>query len=126
LGYKKIANYLTEEGIPAPRMSERQRKEAAREESHKEAKATWAIVTVQGILDNDFYIGTGSTPEQKSTEKTSARTRRNRLSQKTTTNPSIDYRIFALTKAARLHLWHLPLPGPGRLHQPPYLGGQVG
>ena len=27
-GYKKIANYLTDEGIPTPRMSERERKEA--------------------------------------------------------------------------------------------------
>ena len=57
-GYKKIANYLTDEGIPTPRMAERERKEAAGEDYHREVKPVWAIVTVQGILDNDFYIGT--------------------------------------------------------------------
>ena len=29
-GYKKIAGYLTDQGIPTPRMAERDRKEAAR------------------------------------------------------------------------------------------------
>ena len=56
-GYKKIANYLTDQGIPTPRMSEQMRKEAAGETCRREIKAAWAIVTVQGILDNDFYIG---------------------------------------------------------------------
>ena len=57
-GYKRIANQLTEEGIPTPRMSERQRKEAEGKEYKREVKAAWAIATVQGILENDFYIGT--------------------------------------------------------------------
>mgnify|MGYP000428141578 FL=1 len=57
-GYKKIANYLTDEGVPTPRMSERMRKEAAGKKTKREAKNAWAIATVQGILDNDFYIGT--------------------------------------------------------------------
>ena len=57
-GYKRIANWLTDEGIPTPRMSERDRKEAAGETSKREVKSTWAIATVQGILENDFYIGT--------------------------------------------------------------------
>lgn len=57
-GYKKIANLLTDEGIPTPRMSERERKEAAGEDYRRVVKSTWSIVTVQGILDNDFYIGT--------------------------------------------------------------------
>ncbi len=57
-GYKRIANYLTEEGIPTPRLSEQLRKEAEGLETKRRAKAVWAIVTVQGILDNDFYIGT--------------------------------------------------------------------
>lgn len=57
-GYKKIANQLTDEGIPTPRMAERERKEAAGEEYRRAVKPEWAIVTVQGILDNDFYIGT--------------------------------------------------------------------
>ena len=57
-GYKKIANYLTDEGIPTPRMSERERKEAEGKEYKREVKSVWAIATVQGILENDFYIGT--------------------------------------------------------------------
>ncbi len=57
-GYKRIANYLTDEGIPTPRMSERERKEAAGKEYKRAVKPEWAIVSVQGILENDFYIGT--------------------------------------------------------------------
>ena len=57
-GYKRIANWLTDEGIPTPRMSERERKEAEGKEYKRPVKQVWAIVTVQGILDNDFYIGT--------------------------------------------------------------------
>ncbi|MBQ1648571.1 MAG: recombinase family protein, partial [Bacteroidales bacterium] len=57
-GYKRIANYLTDEGIPTPRMSERERKEAEGKEYKREVKSAWAIATVQGILENDFYIGT--------------------------------------------------------------------
>ena len=57
-GYKRIANYLTDEGIPTPRMSERERKEAEGKEYKRTVKSEWAIVSVQGILENDFYIGT--------------------------------------------------------------------
>lgn len=57
-GYKRIANYLTDQGIPTPRMSERDRKEAAGDEYHRKISNVWSIVSVQGILDNDFYIGT--------------------------------------------------------------------
>ncbi len=57
-GYKKIANQLTDEGIPTPRMAEQERKLAAGDEYRRAVKPAWAIVTVQGILDNDFYIGT--------------------------------------------------------------------
>ena len=57
-GYKRIANYLTDEGIPTPRMSERERKEAEGKEYKRAVKPEWAIVSVQGILENDFYIGT--------------------------------------------------------------------
>lgn len=39
-------------------MSERERKEAEGKEYKRPVKQVWAIVTVQGILDNDFYIGT--------------------------------------------------------------------
>ncbi len=57
-GYKKIANYLTDHNIPTPRMNERVRKEAKGEECKLKVKTEWSIVTVQGILSNDFYIGT--------------------------------------------------------------------
>lgn len=57
-GYKKIANHLTEQNIPTPRMNERARKEAKGEECKIKAKPEWSIVTVQGMLTNDFYIGT--------------------------------------------------------------------
>ena len=57
-GYKKIANYLTDNNVPTPRMSECERRAAAGELVRRKTKAAWAIVTVQGILDNDFYIGT--------------------------------------------------------------------
>ncbi len=57
-GYKKIANYLTELHIPTPRMVERTRKEERGEESKRIAKPDWSIITVEGILRNDFYIGT--------------------------------------------------------------------
>ena len=57
-GYKKIANYLTDNNVPTPRMSECERRAAAGEPVRRRARAAWAIVTVQGLLDNDFYIGT--------------------------------------------------------------------
>ena len=53
-GYKKIANYLTEQGVPTPRMSEQMRRHAEGRTTRREVKAAWALVTVQGILDNDF------------------------------------------------------------------------
>ncbi len=57
-GYKKIANWLTEQAIPTPRTLENERRLAAGETIRREAKPQWSIATVQGILTNDFYIGT--------------------------------------------------------------------
>lgn len=57
-GYKKIANYLTEKKIPTPRMLEKSRKDARGIENKIKAKTDWSIITVSGILSNDFYIGT--------------------------------------------------------------------
>ena len=57
-GYKRIANHLTEQHIPTPRMAEKTRKETQGEECKLKAKQQWSLVTVNGILDNDFYIGT--------------------------------------------------------------------
>lgn len=57
-GYKKIANCLTDKKIPTPRMKEIQRAEERGDECKLKAKPEWSIVTIQGILSNDFYIGT--------------------------------------------------------------------
>ena len=57
-GYKKIANYLTEKKVPTPRMLEKSRKDAKGIENKIKAKQEWSIVSVSGILSNDFYIGT--------------------------------------------------------------------
>lgn len=57
-GYKKIANFLTDQHIPTPRMAEKIRKEANGESNKVSAKNEWSIVTVSEILKNDFYIGT--------------------------------------------------------------------
>ena len=57
-GYKKIANYLTEQKIPTPRKVEEMRKEAEGEEYIKRSKEAWSIITIGTILTNDFYIGT--------------------------------------------------------------------
>lgn len=57
-GYKKIANHLTDLNIPTPRMAEKLRREANGEETKLRVKKEWSIATVQGILENDFYIGT--------------------------------------------------------------------
>ena len=57
-GYKKIANYLTDKKRPTPRMKEIQRAEERGDECKLKAKPEWSIVTIQGILSNDFYIGT--------------------------------------------------------------------
>ena len=103
-GYKKIANHLTDEGIPTPRMSERQRKEAAGEEYHREIKAQWSIITVQGILDNDFYIGTlrqGKYTRKKINGKDQKQDTTNHIVIENHHQAILDYRTFATTKALR-------------------------
>lgn len=57
-GYKKIANYLTDQHIPTPRKTDELRRESEGEEFTARAKEEWSIVTVSTILSNDFYIGT--------------------------------------------------------------------
>lgn len=57
-GYRKIANFLTAQGIPTPSMV---RHERELEEGHmtKRSIATkWTDSMVKDLLDNDFYIGT--------------------------------------------------------------------
>ena len=103
-GYKKIANYLTDEGVPTPRMSERMRKEAAGKKTKREAKNAWAIATVQGILDNDFYIGTlrqGKYTRAKINGKDIRRNDDEHIVIENHHQAIIDYRTFAITRALR-------------------------
>jgi len=103
-GYKKIANYLTDEGIPTPRMSEQMRKEADGQEYKRQVKAAWAIVTVQGILDNDFYIGTlrqGKYTRAKINGKDIKRDDGEQIVIENHHQAIIDYRTFATTMALR-------------------------
>ena len=103
-GYKKIANYLTDEGVPTPRMSERMRKEAAGKKTKRDAKNAWAIATVQGILDNDFYIGTlrqGKYTRAKINGKEIKRNDDEHIVIENHHQAIIDYRTFAITSALR-------------------------
>lgn len=103
-GYKRIANYLTGEGIPTPRMAERERKEAEGAEYRRQVKPAWSIVTVQGILDNDFYIGTlrqGKYARKKINGKELKRDEAEHLVFENHHQAILDYRTFATTMALR-------------------------
>lgn len=103
-GYKRIANYLTDQGVPTPRMSEQMRKEADGQEYKRQVKAAWAIVTVQGILDNDFYIGTlrqGKYTRAKINGKDIKRDDGEHIVIENHHQAIIDYRTFATTRALR-------------------------
>ncbi len=103
-GYKKIANHLTDEGIPTPRMAERDRKEAAGEEYKRSVKPAWAIVTVQGILDNDFYIGTlrqGKYTRKKINGRELRQDESDHIVLERHHQAVIDYRTFATARALR-------------------------
>ncbi|MGM9537671.1 MAG: stage V sporulation T C-terminal domain-containing protein [Candidatus Onthomonas sp.] len=103
-GYKKIANYLTDQNIPTPRMAERERKLAAGEDYRRTVKPVWSIVTVQGILDNDFYIGTlrqGKYSRRKINGKEVLQDESDHIVLERHHQAIIDYRTFATTKALR-------------------------
>ena len=97
-GYKRIANYLTDQHIPTPRMNERARKEARGEECHLKAKPQWSIATIQGILTNDFYIGTlrqGKYTRKKINGKDIKRDESDHIIFLKNHEPIIDYRVYA-------------------------------
>ena len=58
LGYKAIANQLTDKGIPTPRANEIAFREASGQKTKLKSREVWSIISVSGILKNDFYIGT--------------------------------------------------------------------
>ncbi|MDO4350699.1 MAG: stage V sporulation T C-terminal domain-containing protein [Eubacteriales bacterium] len=103
-GYKRIANYLTQQGIPTPRMSEQLRRESQGESYGRAVKAAWSIVSIQGILDNDFYIGTlrqGKYTRAKINGKDVKRDEGEHIVIENHHQPIIDYRTFAITRALR-------------------------
>ena len=57
-GYKRIANHLTDLGVPTPRAAEIAHKMAMGQKTKLKSKDEWSIITVQKMLSNDFYIGT--------------------------------------------------------------------
>ncbi len=102
-GYKKIANHLTEKNIPTPRMCEKARKEALGEECKIKAKPVWSIVTIQGILANDFYIGTlrqGKYTRKKINGADIKIDEDDHIVFENNHEAIIDYRTFALAKEA--------------------------
>lgn len=103
-GYKRIANYLTDEGIPTPRMAERTRREAEGETTVRKVKNEWAIITVQGIIDNDFYIGTLRQGKYTRRKINGADVKQDASDHKVFEHHHqeiIDYRTFATARALR-------------------------
>ena len=105
-GYKKIANHLTDMHIPTPRTAEFMRRESDpfTGVNLSRAKSAWSIITIQHILENDFYIGTLRQGKYK-------RKRINGSDVKTDTadhivfennhTPIIDYKTFAIAAEQR-------------------------
>ena len=103
MGYNSIANYLTDSGVPTPRMSEQLRKEAEGKEYKRQVKAVWAIETIHGILQNDFYIGTlrqSKYTRVKINGKSKKLDDGNHIVHEKHHQAIIDYRTFALARAA--------------------------
>ena len=85
-------------------MTERERKEAAGKEYKRGVRPEWAIVTVQGIIDNDFYIGTlrqGKYTRKKINGRDVKRDELDHIVIEHHHQPIIDYRTFATAKALR-------------------------
>ena len=100
-GYKRIANYLTDKGIPTPRANEIAWREAQGQHTKLKSKAEWSIISVSGILSNDFYVGT---LRQKKYTRTNINGKDKRLDEEehivieNAHTPIIDARTFAYTQ----------------------------
>lgn len=57
-GYRKIANYLTDQGIPTPSMILHRREMEQGHLLRRTIAAKWSDGMVKDLLNNDFYIGT--------------------------------------------------------------------
>jgi DNA invertase Pin-like site-specific DNA recombinase len=100
-GYKKIANHLTDLHIPTPRAVEKARIEQRGEETKLSSKNEWSIITVQGILTNDFYIGTlrqGKYRRKKINGNDIKNDSKEHIVFENHHKPIIDYRTFAVTQ----------------------------
>lgn len=101
MGYNRIARYLTDNAIPTPRKSEQMRREEEGRECNRQVKSTWSIATIQGILENDFYIGTlrqGKTTRAKINGKDVKRDVSEQYVIENHHQPIIDYRTFATVR----------------------------
>lgn len=56
--YRKIANHLTDQGIPTPSMVRHERKLEEGRMTKRSIATKWTDSMVKDLLDNDFYIGT--------------------------------------------------------------------
>ena len=57
MGYKSIANLLTDRGVPTPRANEIAFRESRGQRTKLKSKNAWSMITVSTILKNDFYVG---------------------------------------------------------------------
>ncbi len=57
-GYRKIANHLTDQGIPTPSMVRHEHKLEEGRMTKRSIATKWTDSMVKDLLDNDFYIGT--------------------------------------------------------------------
>ncbi len=89
-GYKKIANYLTDQHILTPRASQKARKDAENKPNSIKAKSAWSIATVQSILCNNAYIGT----------LTQGKTTRTKIGGKAVSKPATNQYVFENHHAA--------------------------
>ena len=100
-GYKRIANHLTDKGIPTPRANEIAWKEAQGRQTRLKSKAEWSIISVSSILSNDFYVGT---LRQKKYTRANINGKDKRLDEdehiviENAHTPIIDARTFAYTQ----------------------------
>ena len=102
-GYQKIANHLTDEHIPTPRSNQRARIEARGDECKYKVKTSWSIVTVQGILQNDFYIGTlrqGKYTRKKINGDDLKKDESEHIVFENHHEPILDFRTFAIAQEA--------------------------
>ena len=58
LGYRKIANYLTDHAAPTPSMIQHERNLKEGRVSKRTITTKWTDSMVKDLLDNDFYMGT--------------------------------------------------------------------